>query len=224
MPGNIWVGCTSAQSQWGRPWPAPRPFAWILIALWFVMLLGHVIPFWKGFDKANWMLRAEFWFRAWVGSCGCWKGGGNFFEKFAILNKKDPTWNWILRDVYIFVFDLSYRFPCYGGSMLAIRCFGKCGITYELKSEWNFQGLKGWLQVTFGCVVPPAQSPPGSTWLAPGPFPWGGAALWSSMLPGCVMPFWKALDKPNNIVQSDFVILDLGPELLASRGVPGGGG
>ena len=49
-----------------------------------------------------------------------------------------------------------------------------------------------------------AQSPPDSTWPAPSPFAWGGAAPWSLVLPGHVIPFWKALIDSNNIVQSDF--------------------
>ena len=60
VPGNFWVGSTPAQSLRGRPWPAPRPFARNLSPPWFLMLLGRVIPFWKGFDEANSMGGAEF--------------------------------------------------------------------------------------------------------------------------------------------------------------------
>ena len=48
VPGNFWVGSTPAQSLRGRPWPAPRPFARNLSPPWFLVLLGYVIPFWKG--------------------------------------------------------------------------------------------------------------------------------------------------------------------------------
>ena len=71
VPVNFWVGSTSAQSLLGRPWPAPRPFAKNLSPPWFLMHLGHVIPFWKGFDEANKMGRQEFRFGAQMQSCGC---------------------------------------------------------------------------------------------------------------------------------------------------------
>ena len=71
VPSNFWVGCTPAQSQQGRPWPAPRPFCQKSISSMFLMLPGHVIPFWKGFDRANNMGGEEFCLGAHMGSCGC---------------------------------------------------------------------------------------------------------------------------------------------------------
>ena len=55
VPVYFWVGSTPSQSLQGRPWPAHRPFARNLSPLWFLMLLGCVTPFWKGFDEANQM-------------------------------------------------------------------------------------------------------------------------------------------------------------------------
>ena len=46
------------------PWPASRAFPWNLSPPWFLVLLGHVISFWKAFHKANKIVRAKFWFRA----------------------------------------------------------------------------------------------------------------------------------------------------------------
>ena len=56
-----------AQSLRGSPWPASRPFPW------FLVLLGHVISFWKAFDKANKIVRADFKFRAQIKSCQSFK-------------------------------------------------------------------------------------------------------------------------------------------------------
>ena len=72
VPGNFWVGSTPAQYLWSRPWPASRPFAWNVITLQFLMLPGCVIPFWKGFGKANRNVHMNFWIWA---QMGCWKGG-----------------------------------------------------------------------------------------------------------------------------------------------------
>ena len=50
---NYWVGSISAQSLPGRTWPASSPLPWSLSPPWSLLLLGHVIPFWKAFDEAN---------------------------------------------------------------------------------------------------------------------------------------------------------------------------
>ena len=56
------VGCTSAQSPPCRTGPAYSPFSWSLSTPWLLVLLGHVIPFWKPFDEVNHNVRADFWF------------------------------------------------------------------------------------------------------------------------------------------------------------------
>ena len=58
------------------------------------MLPGHVIPFWKAFDKANKMLGADFYFVpipalvSYTG--GDYEGGRNFFTNWPIFHKIDP--------------------------------------------------------------------------------------------------------------------------------------
>ena len=49
-----------------------------------------------------------------------------------------------------------------------------------------------------------AQSPPVMTWPASSSFPCSLSPLWSWVLLGCVIPFWKAFDKANNNVRADF--------------------
>ena len=60
VPSNYWVGSTLAQSLQGRPWPAPRPFAWNIWAPWFFMLQGWVVLHHFGKDS---MRQTECWER-----------------------------------------------------------------------------------------------------------------------------------------------------------------
>ena len=102
VPSNFWVSSSFTQYLRGRPWPAPWFFAWNVITLQFLKLPSCVIPFRKGFDKANRMLGVDFWFGAHMGTCRCWKWGGwrggNFWRILQFCIK--PTC------VFLF-FDLS---------------------------------------------------------------------------------------------------------------------
>ena len=49
-----------------------------------------------------------------------------------------------------------------------------------------------------------AQYPPVTTWPASSPFPWSLSPPWSWVLPGHVIPFWKAFDEADNNVRAHF--------------------
>ena len=67
------------------------------------------------------------------------------------------------------------------------------------KPVWmKFLGLSRLAMTSLWVGSTSAQSPPGRTLLAFSPFPW------SWVLPGHLIPFWKAFDKPNNNVRADF--------------------
>ena len=104
VASNLRVGSTSAQSPPVRTGPACSPFPWSLSPLWSWVLLGHVMPFWKAFYKANHNVRVDFWFWTYMctgGLCRCGlKGGHNILENWPIFHIIDLPWNQILRTFY----------------------------------------------------------------------------------------------------------------------------
>ena len=68
----------------------------------------------------------------------------------------------------------------------------------------NFSGLSRLVAANLGVGSTSAQSPPDSTGPAYSHFPCSLSPLWSWVLPGFVIPFWKALDEANNNVRADF--------------------
>ena len=90
---NFWVSSPPAQSPPGRSWPAPSPFPWSGPAPWLLVLLGHVIPFWKAVDEPNNRGRADFWFWAWGPISGLWGGtsrGWTFLRIWQFFIKQTP--------------------------------------------------------------------------------------------------------------------------------------
>ena len=70
--------------------------------------------------------------------------------------------------------------------------------------QTKFSGLRRLVVANLGVGSASAQSPPVMTGPACSPFPWSLSPLWSWVLPGRVIPFWKAYDKANNYVRADF--------------------
>ena len=75
----------------------------------------------------------------------------------------------------------------------------------------KFSVLARLVCITFGWVVLSPSPPPGRPLPAPCPFPWSGAGKWSLVLPRSVIPFWKAVVKPNNSGRADFWFCGWGP-------------
>ena len=81
-------------------------------------------------------------------------------------------------------------------------CCGKCLTTFE--------GMDQFLELTRLAVAilwvssTTAQSPQVRTCPISRPFPWSLSPLWSLMLPGHGISFWKAFDEANKSVIVDF--------------------
>ena len=106
-----------------RTGPAYSLFPGSLSPLWSWALPGHVIPFWKAFDKANNNLKGNFLF--WAKTCtGSYTGtdykeGHNVFANWPFFIKIDPlssnSKNFC--DLQLFIGPLW--------SLVLMNCFGK---------------------------------------------------------------------------------------------------
>ena len=72
-------------------------------------------------------------------------------------------------------------------------CLGKSWITFERMDRfgWNFQWLSRLVVANLVVGSTCAKSPPVTTWPASSPFSCSLSPLWSWVLPGRVIPFWK---------------------------------
>ena len=88
----------------------------------------------------------------------------------------------------------------------------KSWITFEqMEGFEKNSGLARLASNNFWVGSVPAQSSPGRPWPAPSSFPWSGAAPWSLVLPGHVIPFWKPVDKTNKHGRVDLWFWAWGP-------------
>ena len=87
----------------------------------------------------------------------------------------------------------------------------------------KFSGLSRLVVANLWVGNTSALSPTARTWSASGPYPWSLSPPWSLVLPGHVIPFWKAFHEPNNNVGAKYFVVGQKPNLrVTTAGTPKG--